>query len=183
MSNRKISILAVQGSVAEHATMCRKIGAEVNLVRNCEDLTRAERLIIPGGESTTVRKLCREFGLLEMLESRVRSGNLPIFGTCAGAILISEIFGGFSVKRNAFGGQQESFSTKLESAVFPDLEGIFIRAPRFEKVGDSVRVLAKFREEPVLISGRNFLAASFHPECTSDFRIHEYFLREFSRVF
>ncbi len=102
-------------------------------------------------------------------------------GTCAGAILISRLFSdvGFTVDRNAYGGQQGSFITKLESAEFTDLEGVFIRAPRFKNVDDgNVKVLATLKNEPVLVEGDGFLAMSFHPEISGDTTLHEYFLEK-----
>ncbi len=176
----KIGILAIQGSFAEHAQILEKIGVDFVLVRDLKSLEDITHLIIPGGESTTMTNLLQQFQMWEEIKSAIKNKKLKILGTCAGAILISRLIPdcNFTVKRNAYGGQQSSFVTKLKSDKFSNLKGVFIRAPQIilNKKFVHKNILAFHKNTPVLIEGDGFLAMSFHPELSYETRIHEYFL-------
>jgi 5'-phosphate synthase pdxT subunit len=181
----KIGILAVQGDFREHAGMLRRLGAEAVEVRKPEQLDDLEGLVIPGGESTAIMRLVRIYGL----EEGLRRFGRPVFGTCAGMILLDREHLGLVdllVRRNAYGRQVASFETDLELGDQGErVRGVFIRAPRVEDVGPDVEVLAELDGEPVLLRDGRFLVASFHPELTDDTRVHELFLdlvREEQRV-
>jgi 5'-phosphate synthase pdxT subunit len=172
----KIGVLAVQGNFREHAAMLRRLGAEAVEVRKPEQLEGLEGLVIPGGESTTFIRLMRLYGL----DEAVRRFEQPIFGTCAGMIVLDREHLGLVdlvVDRNAYGRQVASFEADLalEGEVVP-LRGVFIRAPRVRELGAEVEVLAEHDGEPVLVRDGRFLVASFHPELTDDTRVHERFL-------
>jgi 5'-phosphate synthase pdxT subunit len=181
----RIGILAVQGNVREHAAMLRGLGADPVEVRKPEQLAELDGLIIPGGESTAIGRLVRLYGL----EEAIRSFERPIFGTCAGMILLDRRHLGLldlEVSRNAYGRQVASFEAdlQLEGEEEP-LCGVFIRAPRVTDAGPEVEVLAELDGEPVLLRQGRLLVASFHPELTTDARVHERFLglvREEDRV-
>jgi pyridoxal 5'-phosphate synthase pdxT subunit len=178
----RIGVLAVQGNFREHAAMLRRLGAEVVEVRRPDQLAGLDGLVIPGGESTTFTRLMRLYGLDEALREFER----PVFGTCAGMIVLDRNHLGLidlEVRRNAFGRQVASFETDLE---LPDdsrpLRAVFIRAPWIEEVGPDVEVLAEVDGHPVLARQGRFLVAAFHPELTDDTRLHELFLEEVSLV-
>jgi 5'-phosphate synthase pdxT subunit len=173
----KVGILALQGSIVEHAKMLESLNVEFVKVRTKEELESVSHLIIPGGESTTLSLLMDQKDMWEMFQARVQRQDLKVFGTCAGAILCARSGAKFEVDRNGFGAQQDSFIAALDSDQFPNLKGVFIRAPRFKNVDVSVEVLATFENEPVLLRDRNFLCASFHPELSGEKRIYEYFLK------
>jgi 5'-phosphate synthase pdxT subunit len=172
----RIGVLAVQGNFREHAAMLRRLGADVVEVRKPEQLERLDGLIIPGGESTAILRLARLYGLDEAL----RRFDAPIFGTCAGMILLGRDQLGLvdvSVRRNAYGRQVASFEADLELAGEDEpLRGVFIRAPWIEDAGPAVEVLAAHDGRPVLARDGRILIASFHPELTDDSRVHERFL-------
>ena len=172
----RIGILAVQGDFREHASMLRRLGAEPVEVRKPEQLEELDGLVIPGGESTAIMRLIRIYGLEEALRRFER----PVFGTCAGMILLDRDHLGLVdvlVRRNAYGRQVASFETDLELAEEEgSVRGVFIRAPRVAEVGPDVTVLAELGGEPVLLREGRFLVASFHPELTDDTRVHELFL-------
>ncbi len=172
----KIGILAVQGNFREHAAMLRGLGAEVVEVRLPEELDGLDGLVIPGGESTAIMRLARLYGL----DEAVRRFAGPVFGTCAGMILLDRKHLGLmdiEVERNAYGRQAASFEADLELAGDKEpLRGVFIRAPRLSEVGPEVEVLAEHAGEPVLLREGRFLVAAFHPELTGDTRVHELFL-------
>jgi 5'-phosphate synthase pdxT subunit len=181
----RIGILAVQGNVREHAAVLRRLGAEPVEVRKPEQLADLDGLIIPGGESTAIARLVRLYGL----EEAIRSFERPIFGTCAGMILLDRRHLGLldlDVSRNAYGRQVASFEADLElDGEDEPLRGVFIRAPRVSGAGPEVEVLAELDGEPVLLREGRLLVASFHPELTDDTRVHERFLdlvREEDRV-
>jgi 5'-phosphate synthase pdxT subunit len=181
----KIGILAVQGDFREHAAVLRRLGAEPVEVRKPEQLEGLDGLIIPGGESTAIMRLARIYGLEEALRRFER----PVFGTCAGMILLDREHLGLvdlTVRRNAYGRQVASFEADLDLVGEEgSVRGVFIRAPRVEDVGPGVEVLAELDGEPVLLRDGRFLVASFHPELTDDTRVHELFLdlvREEQRV-
>lgn len=185
----KIGVLALQGAFAKHAEMVRKLGAVAIEVRKPEDLEQCDGLIIPGGESTTMMLHIEFIKLREALHSFFQEK--PVFGTCAGLILISkEIvsdsmkpFGllDVAVERNAFGRQSESFSKEillsLDFARPKPFHAVFIRAPRINSIGPTVKVLAELDGEPILIQQGRHMAATFHPELTDDPAIHSYFLK------
>jgi pyridoxal 5'-phosphate synthase pdxT subunit len=172
----KIGVLAVQGNFREHAAMLRRLGAEVVEVRLPEQLPGLDGLVVPGGESTTFMRLMRLYGLDEAL----RSFAAPVFGTCAGMIVLDRNHLGLvdlEVARNAYGRQTSSFEADLGLAgEATPLRGVFIRAPRVLDAGPEVEVLAAHDGDPVLARQGRFLVASFHPELTDDTRVHERFL-------
>ena len=166
----------MQGNFREHASMLRRLGAEVVEVRKPEELDDLDGLVIPGGESTAIARLVRLYGL----EEAIRAFERPLFGTCAGMILLDRRHLGLldlEVSRNAYGRQVASFEADLELAgEDKPLRGIFIRAPRVAEVGPEVEVLAELDGEPVLLRQGRVLVAAFHPELTDDTRVHERFL-------
>jgi 5'-phosphate synthase pdxT subunit len=190
-SSMKIGILAVQGAFAEHEQMLEQLGAEYIELRKGEDVRQSyDGLILPGGESTVQGKLMRELDMFDTIQSQIKNG-MPVLATCAGAILLAQQLSNDAathlatlpavVRRNAYGRQLGSFS------VDEQIEGIgtfpmrFIRAPYIEKVLDDTKVLAKVDGNIVMVENKNQLAMSFHPELTSDTRIHEMFLKKFSK--
>jgi 5'-phosphate synthase pdxT subunit len=174
----RVGVLAVQGNFREHAAMLRRLGAEPVEVRKPEQLEGLDGLVVPGGESTTFMRLMRIYGL----DEAVRSFTGPVFGTCAGMIVLDRNHLGLmdiEVERNAYGRQVASFEADLGLADDArPLRGVFIRAPRVREVGPDVEVLAEHEGEPVLVREGRFLAAAFHPELTEDTRVHERFLEE-----
>jgi 5'-phosphate synthase pdxT subunit len=172
----KIGVLAVQGNFREHAAMLRRLGAEVVEVRTPEELESLDGLVVPGGESTTFMRLMRLYGLDEALR---RFPN-PVFGTCAGMIVLDRNhldLVDLEVDRNAYGRQVASFEADLSlDGDDTPLRGVFIRAPRVRDAGDEVEILAEHDGEPVLLRQGRYLVASFHPELTADTRMHERFL-------
>ncbi|MBX6395019.1 MAG: pyridoxal 5'-phosphate synthase glutaminase subunit PdxT [Alicyclobacillaceae bacterium] len=183
----KIGVLGLQGAVEEHVDRLRDVGAEPVVVKRPADLEGLRGLVLPGGESTTIGKLMRKYDLLEPIRDMGKSG-VPLFGTCAGMILLAkEIEGGeephvglmnIRVARNSFGRQKDSFETDL---LVQGIDGgafraVFIRAPHVTSVGDEVDVLATFQDRIVAVRQGNLLATSFHPELTDDTRIHRYFV-------
>jgi 5'-phosphate synthase pdxT subunit len=172
----RIGVLALQGNFREHAAMLRRLGAEPVEVRKPEQLAGLDGLVVPGGESTTFLRLMRLYGL----EEAIRSFEQPVFGTCAGLIVLGRDRLGLvdvEVARNAYGRQVHSFEADLDLAGGGEpLRGVFIRAPRVTSVGDDVEVLAELDGEPVLLRQGRFLVATFHPELTDDTRVHELFL-------
>jgi len=181
----RAGVLALQGDVAPHAAALRAAGAAPIEVRCPGSLERCTHLVLPGGESTTLRRLLDLFGLADAIRARVRAGELALFGTCAGTILCAADAGDrpeplrlldVDVERNAYGTQLDSFARPLESELFPQLVGVFIRAPRITRVGTGVRVLATDRGDAVLVEAPGILAATFHPELTDDATLHAHFL-------
>jgi 5'-phosphate synthase pdxT subunit len=174
----RIGILAVQGNFREHAAVLRRLAAEPVEVRLPEQLGGLDGLIVPGGESTAIARLMRLYGLDEAL--RQFSG--PIFGTCAGMIVLDREhlgLGDFRVERNAFGRQVHSFEADLDIGHGDEpLRAVFIRAPWIEDAGPGVEVLAEVDGHPVLARDGRLLVAAFHPELTDDSRIHELFLNQ-----
>jgi len=180
----KIGVLALHGAVIEHIQTLRAIGVEPVAVRLPEDLEGLSGLILPGGESTTMRKLAARWNLREPIMALARSG-APILGTCAGMIVVAkEIAGGeepvfplidVTVARNAFGRQLDSFETDLPMPILGDrpVHAIFIRAPIIERVGPGVEVLARLPDQRIVaVRQRNVIAISFHPELAGETRIH-----------
>ena len=171
-----IGVLALQGAFREHAAMLRQLGAEVVEVRLPEQLGALDGLVIPGGESTTIARLARLYGL----DDAIRGFRQPIFGTCAGMILLDRRHLGradVAVERNAYGRQVSSFEADVDLPGESDpFRGVFIRAPRVREVGAGVEVLAELDGEPVLLRDGDVLVAAFHPELTDDPRVHRRFL-------
>ncbi|MBI2070050.1 MAG: pyridoxal 5'-phosphate synthase glutaminase subunit PdxT [Elusimicrobia bacterium] len=180
----KIGILALQGDFHEHALMLSSLNAQAREVRREQDLQDLNGLIIPGGESTTIGRLARDYGLLEPLRRFAGSGR-PVWGTCAGMIFLAKNIGpepahlalmDIEVRRNAFGRQTESFEADLESP-FGAFRAVFIRAPLIERAGPDVEVLARLPKGAIVAARqKNLLATSFHPELTADTRWHRFFL-------
>jgi pyridoxal 5'-phosphate synthase pdxT subunit len=171
----QVGVLAVQGNFREHAAMLRALGADVVEVRKPEQLDDVDGLVIPGGESTAIGRLVRLYGIEEAL----RRFDRPVFGTCAGMILLDREHLGLvdvEVERNAYGRQVASFEADLDLDGERPLRGVFIRAPRIERAGPDVEVLAELDGAPVLIRQGRYLLATFHPELTDDTRVHELFL-------
>jgi 5'-phosphate synthase pdxT subunit len=187
-SRPRIGVLAVQGAVAEHEAALADVGARSCRVRSVADLAGVDGLVIPGGESTTFGLVAGESGLLDAVRQRVDDG-LPVFGTCAGMIMLARgiagggaqpLIGGMDivVRRNAFGRQVNSFEADVAvSAVGdPPMRGIFIRAPWIEQAGSSVEVLAEHAGHPVAARDATRIVAAFHPELTDDRRLHRLFV-------
>lgn len=181
----KIGVLALQGSFKEHIDMIEKCNIDAVSIKLPEDLKDVNGLIIPGGESTTIGNLMQRNHLDREIIKRNRMG-MSIYGTCAGAIILSKRIVGsnqprlglldISIKRNDYGRQADSFETELEIKKIGKFNGIFIRAPVIEKIDNGVRALAKLNNNPVLIQQDNILASTFHPELTNDKKVHEHFI-------
>ncbi|MGH2972987.1 MAG: pyridoxal 5'-phosphate synthase glutaminase subunit PdxT [Gaiellaceae bacterium] len=173
----RIGVLAVQGNFREHVAVLRRLGAEPVEVRLPEHLEGLDGLILPGGESTAITRLMRLYGLDEAL----RRFPAPVFGTCAGMIVLDRDHLGladFSTQRNAFGRQVRSFEADLDIGMGEPLRGVFIRAPWIEDAGPGVEILADVDGHAVLARAGRVLVAAFHPELTDDTRIHELFLNQ-----
>ena len=172
----RIGVLALQGAFREHATALRRLGADVVEVRLPGELDGLDGLVVPGGESTTIMRLARLYGL----DEAICAFDGPMLGTCAGMIVLDRAHLGMAdlaVDRNAYGRQVASFEAELELAGDDrPLPGVFIRAPRVRELGPEVEVLAELDGEPVLVRDGRFLLASFHPELTNDTRVHELFM-------
>ena len=187
----KIGVLALQGDVREHAQVLAELGAHPVEVRTPEDLAGIDGLVLPGGESTTMSRLLELSGLFAPIAERLRDG-MPVFGTCAGMILLAadvldgrpdqRSFGALdiAVRRNGFGRQVDSFEVELDvdSVAGGPVPAVFIRAPVVERVGEGVEVLARVDAGPALCREGAVLAAAFHPELSGDLRLHELFLKE-----
>lgn len=186
----RVGVLALQGDVAEHGEMLNRAGVQPVPVKRAEQLAEIDGLVIPGGESTTIGKLLRRFDMLEPLRERIAAG-MPVYGTCAGMILLADriqdsagdqpSLGGMdiSVRRNAFGRQRESFETDLSVPAVGDdpLHAVFIRAPLITDVGKGVDVLATLADGRAVAARQgNILVSSFHPELTDDPRMHGLFV-------
>jgi 5'-phosphate synthase pdxT subunit len=185
-----VGVLALQGDFREHLALLAELGARAVPVRRERELDEVDGLVIPGGESTVMDKLARSFGLAEPLQARIAEG-LPVYGTCAGLILLADTvldaipgqqtFGGLdvSVRRNAFGNQLDSFETDLDVEGFegPPVHAAFIRAPIVERVGERARAIACVADGRVVaVRQGNLLGTSFHPEITGETRFHRAFL-------
>ena len=182
----KIGVLALQGAVAEHLKSISSSGAEGIAIKQTEQLSEVDGLIIPGGESTTIGKLMRKYGFIEAIREFSEQGK-PIFGTCAGLIVLAKDIEGseephlglmnIAVSRNAFGRQRESFETDLDiKGIEQPVRAVFIRAPLISQVGEGVEVLSEYQDEIVTAREGHLLASSFHPELTDDYRLHQYFV-------
>jgi pyridoxal 5'-phosphate synthase pdxT subunit len=181
-----VGVLALQGDVREHLRTLGTLGADSLAVKTPAQVGSVDALVIPGGESTTIGKMARRFGLIEPLRQAILEG-LPVFGTCAGLIFLAgsvtegdqpllEVLD-VVVRRNAFGRQNDSFEADLDIAGLDrSFHGVFIRAPWVEKVGSDVEVLAAIDDHAVMVRQDKILASSFHPELTSDSRAHQMLL-------
>ncbi len=186
---RPVGVLALQGDFREHSQVLETLGTPFQLVRTEAELARCSGLIIPGGESTVIQKLAVNYGLFEPIRELSHAG-FPMFGTCAGLIMLADEildgidgqrgFGGLdvAVRRNAFGNQLDSFeSDLLFEGVMGPVHAAFIRAPIVERVGPAVRVLSKLDDGRIVaVQQQNLLGISFHPEVTGEKRIHKHFL-------
>ena len=187
-------MLALQGDVREHVSALIACGVEPVSVRRLSELEVIDALVIPGGESTTIAQLSEVFGIYNDIKRRINEG-MPVFGSCAGMILLAneildakagqKTFGGLdiTVRRNAFGRQVDSFESDIE---FKDgsaelIRAVFIRAPWVERIGPSVQILASVATHAVAVRSQRLFATSFHPELTGDHRIHRYFIEEVAR--
>jgi|SRR3989338_1751156 len=181
-----IGVLALQGDFKEHIEILKKCGVDAVEVRLPSDLNEVSGLVIPGGESTTIGKLLDSSGLHDSIVKKYGKG-MPIYGTCAGAILLAKKIEGsdqprlglldVNVKRNDYGRQLDSFEAPLDLRRIGKINGIFIRAPIISSIGKNVEILGKEKNNPVLIQQGNILASTFHPELTDDKRVHEYFIK------
>lgn len=185
---KKVGVLALQGGFLEHIAALHRLGAGAFPVRLPKELKGLGGLVIPGGESTTIGKLMKEYHLEDELNRLIAEG-VPVFGTCAGMVLLARKVSGMDlqplgamdieVRRNAFGRQVDSFEADLEVPVLGQhpFHAVFIRAPLIERVGGSVEILASLPDgTPVAARENNLVATAFHPELTTDLRFHEYFL-------
>jgi len=188
----KVGVLALQGAFREHVRMLRALGVEAVEIRLPAGLDEVDGLILPGGESTTMRKLMAEYGLVGPIREFAASGK-PVFGTCAGLIVMADRLSGrrqellnlidIDVERNAYGRQVDSREADISGdALGPEpFHAVFIRAPQILSTGPGVEPLARHRGQVVLARQKNILVATFHPELTGDTRIHELFLRMLDR--
>ncbi|MCK6255089.1 pyridoxal 5'-phosphate synthase glutaminase subunit PdxT [Fictibacillus sp. KIGAM418] len=181
----KIGVLALQGAVREHIKALQESGAEAVSVKRIEELNDLDGLVIPGGESTAMRRLIDKYNFLEPLKEFAQEK--PVFGTCAGLILMAKRIQGqdhahlelidMTVERNAFGRQVDSFEADLHiEGVGEDVNGVFIRAPYIVEVGEEVEVLSVHNDRIVAAKQGHFLCAAFHPELTDDYRLHQFFV-------
>ncbi len=185
----KVGILALQGAFREHAEACTALGADVTLVKRPEHLAAVDAVVLPGGESTTQEKLLESSGLREPL-TRALGDGMPCLATCAGVILVARTIADgrpdqvplgvldVDVRRNGYGRQVDSFEADLavDGLAGGPFHGVFIRAPRIERAGRAVDVLAEHEGDPVLVRSGAIVGATFHPELAHDLRIHERFL-------
>ena len=193
LPDMKIGVLALQGTFIEHINILRQLRVQVLPIRLPHELDRLDGLVIPGGESTTMLRLMKSFGLIEPIRRMARHG-LPIWGTCAGMILLARSVSNYemetlglmdvTVRRNAFGGQIDSFEADLEipPAGEEPFHAVFIRAPVIEEVTGGVEILSRLPDGTIVAARQNLLlACAFHPEFTYDLRFHSYFLNMVSR--
>jgi 5'-phosphate synthase pdxT subunit len=183
----KVGVLGLQGAVREHVRSIEACGAEAVVIKRKEQLEEVDGLILPGGESTTIRRLIDKYDFMDSLKEFAQSGK-PMFGTCAGLILLSNNIIGYDephisvmdvqVERNSFGRQRESFEADLDIAgVAEDFAAVFIRAPHIVEAGENVEILAKHNDRIVAAREGRFLGCSFHPELTDDHRLTAYFIK------
>lgn len=191
MTHIKVGILAFQGDIEEHEAAFGRLGFEAKRVLSVQGLGPVTHLVIPGGESTVMSKFLKDSELKTQIIHRAKTSQLSVFGTCAGAILVSrnvtppekvENMGLMDIDtdRNAYGSQLHSFETEVE--FLPEkqmVQAVFIRAPKFTRVGEGVEILAKHEGQPILVRQNNIMAGTFHPEYLEKPMIHEYFLKHF----
>lgn len=183
----KIGVLGLQGAVREHIWAIEASGAEAVAVKRVEQLEEMDGLIIPGGESTAIRRLIDKYGFMDSLKKFAAEGK-PMFGTCAGLILLANDLVGYEtphigvmdvkVERNSFGRQRDSFEADIDIAgIADDFSAVFIRAPHIVEAGENVEVLAKHNGRIVAARDGQYLGCSFHPELTDDYRLMSYFVK------
>lgn len=189
----RVGVLALQGDFREHIAALNAIGVEAIPVKTEAEINSVNALLLPGGESTTIAKLARIFSVFDLIKSKISSG-LPVYGSCAGLILLAdrildgvegqETFGGLDItaRSNAFGRQVDSFEGEIEFVGLGKLNGVFIRAPWVEEVGAGVEVLATSHGHPVAVRQGSILATSFHPELTNDYAVHRFFIEELCKA-
>ena len=184
-----VGVMALQGDFREHISVLKSCGIKTLEIRFPHQLEHADGLVIPGGESTAMVKLINKYDFKNALD-KFHNRKKPVFGTCAGMILLSKSAEGsdftlgyidIEVKRNAYGRQIDSFEqlVELKNAFLPGsnfFKAVFIRAPQIKKIGNNVEILARFNNYPVMVREDNVIACSFHPELTDDMRIHNYFI-------
>ena len=183
----KVGVLSLQGDIEDHLKILTRCGSKGIAVKSCEEIKGVDGLIIPGGESTTIGKLLSWYGIDKVLIELTQKG-LPIYGTCAGLILLAKRINpaeqsklalmNIVVRRNAFGRQRESFEADLDIPILgaEPFRAIFIRAPYIVEVSEEVEILATFNNKIVFARQNNLLVSAFHPELTGDIRLHQYFL-------
>ena len=184
----RIGVLALQGAFAAHAAALQRLGVSTAEVRVAADLEQCDALVLPGGESTTMSQLLETSQLFDPLAKRIAAG-MPVFGTCAGMILLSKCIADgrsdqrsfaaldIDVQRNGFGRQRDSFETEIDVlGLDRAFHAVFIRAPRISRIGSEIETLASHGGEPVLVRSKTVMAASFHPELADDDRVHQLFL-------
>ena len=190
----KVGVLALQGDIREHVSALIACGVYPTTIRRPNELAAVDALILPGGESTTIAQLAEIFNLYQPIQERIAAG-MPVYGSCAGMILLADsvldakegqkTFGGLdiTVRRNAFGRQVDSFESDIAFDDGSDelMRAVFIRAPWVENIGSGVKVLARIDSHPVAVQSHNILATAFHPELTGDYRVHRYFIEEIAR--
>ena len=190
----KVGVLALQGDVREHISSLLACDVEAIAVRRAKEIESIDALVLPGGESTTIAQLAEVFGIFDLIKNKIKIG-MPVYGSCAGMILLADqildakvgqkTFGGLdiTVRRNAFGRQVDSFESDIAFSDGSDqaIRAVFIRAPWVEKIGATVEVLASVDSHPVAVRSKTALATSFHPELTGDNRIHRYFIEQVAR--
>jgi pyridoxal 5'-phosphate synthase pdxT subunit len=183
----KIGVLGLQGAVREHVRSIEEAGAEAVVIKRKEQLDEIDGLILPGGESTTMRRLIDKYDFMDALKEFAAKGK-PMFGTCAGLILLAKNIVGYdephlglmdiTVERNSFGRQRESFEADIPiRGIGESFTAVFIRAPHIVEVGENVEVLAKYEDRIVAARDGRFLGCSFHPELTDDQRFIKYFIQ------
>ena len=186
--SRVVGVLALQGAFEAHQHVLRDLGVESVQVRTPADLEMVDALVMPGGESTTMSHLLQTSGLFDVIDARLKQG-MPVFGTCAGMILLAKVvldgrsdqrsFGAIDidVKRNAYGRQIDSFESDIAlDGLVDEFHAVFIRAPQISRIGEDVMVLARHKEDVVLARQGSVMVASCHPELTNDARIHSMFI-------
>ena len=190
----KVGVLALQGDVREHISSLLACDVDAVSVRRAHEIETIDALVLPGGESTTIAQLAEVFGIFDLIKNKINTG-MPVYGSCAGMILLADqildakvgqkTFGGLdiTVRRNAFGRQVDSFESDIafNDGADQTIRAVFIRAPWVEKIGGSVQVLASVDSHPVAVRSKTALATSFHPELTGDNQIHRYFIEQVAR--
>jgi 5'-phosphate synthase pdxT subunit len=184
---KRVGVLALQGDYAAHRAALEKAGAAAFEVRSLDDIAAAQAIVLPGGESTVIGNLLLRFGLMDSLVARIRDG-MPVFGTCAGLILLAGTVEGpeqpgirlldVVVRRNAYGRQIDSFRAVVKTAIpgAARIEGVFIRAPKIMARGNGVETLAEYAGDPVIVRQGNILGCTFHPELVEGAAVHRYLL-------
>jgi 5'-phosphate synthase pdxT subunit len=189
ISEKPVGVLAMQGAIEEHETVMHQMGVETIRVKNPEQLEQISGLLMPGGESTAMIRLLKFMDMIEPMRYWIRERKLPVLATCAGMILLSSGIDNYpaqptldileaTVKRNAFGRQIDSFEEPFSIKGFDeDFNAVFIRAPIITSMNSEIEILARHKEQIVMVRQDNILACSFHPELTEDFRVHKLFMK------